>query len=86
MGCPFCYRYFRDQLIPSIRRVQFTLEHEGKFPASASPESRSRRRINVLRQDLSEAVLSENFERAAKLRDEINDLLSHLNEEASHDR
>lgn len=85
LGCPVCYRFFRDQLIPSIRKVQFTLQHEGKFPASTTPESRSRRRITLLRQDLSEAVLTENFERAATLRDEINALTELLNQEVSHD-
>lgn len=86
VGCPVCYRFFRDQLTSSIRKVQFTLQHEGKFPAGTSPESRSRRRITILRHDLSEAVLAENFERAAQLRDEINDLTQLLNEESTHDR
>lgn len=86
LGCPVCYRFFRDQLTPSIRKVQFTLQHEGKYPAGTSQESRSRRRITMLRQDLSEAVMAENFERAAQLRDEINDLMELLNEEAAHDR
>lgn len=86
VGCPVCYRFFRDQLIPSIRKVQFTLQHEGKFPASTSEESRSRRRISLLRQDLSEAVLTEDFERAAELRDEINELVKLLDQEVTHDR
>lgn len=86
VGCPVCYRFFRDQLAPSIRKVQFTLQHEGKFPTGTSQESWSRRRITMLRQDLSEAVLAENFERAAQLRDEINDLTQLLNEETAHDR
>ena len=86
LGCPVCYRYYRDLLIPSIRKVQFTLQHEGKFPASTSLETRSRRRVSLLRQELSEAVVSENFERAAELRDEINSLTELLEKEASHDR
>lgn len=86
VGCPVCYRFFRDQLIPSIRKVQFTLQHEGKFPASTSVESRSRRRISLLRQDLSEAVMTEDFERAAELRDEINELGKLLDQEVTHDR
>lgn len=86
VGCPVCYRYFRDLLIPSIRKVQFTLQHEGKFPASTSLETRSRRRVNLLRQELSEAVVAENFERAAELRDEILVLSELLEKEASHDR
>ncbi|MFZ2257767.1 MAG: UvrB/UvrC motif-containing protein [Clostridiaceae bacterium] len=86
VGCPVCYRYFRELLIPSIRRVQFTLQHDGKFPASTSLESRSRRRVNLLRQELSVAVVAENFERAAELRDEIKQLTELLEKEASHDR
>ncbi|NLB22117.1 MAG: hypothetical protein GX833_02485 [Clostridium sp.] len=82
VGCPVCYRFFRDQLIPSIRKVQFILQHEGKFPASTSMESRSRRRITLLRQELSEAVMTENFERAAELRDEIIELKELLETEA----
>ena len=86
IGCPVCYRYFRDLLIPSIRKVQFTLQHDGKFPASTSLETRSRRRVNLLRQELSDAVVSENFERAAELRDEINSLSAILEKESTHDR
>ncbi len=74
LGCPVCYRYFRELLIPSIRKFQFTLQHEGKFPASTSLKTRSRRRLTLLRQELSEAIMVENFEHAADLRDEINDL------------
>lgn len=73
-GCPVCYRYFRELLKPSIRKFQFTLQHEGKFPPSTSLESRSRRRLNLLRQELNEAILVENFEQAATLRDEIKTL------------
>lgn len=87
LGCPVCYRYFRELLIPSIRKFQFTLQHEGKFPASTSMETRSRRRLNLLRQELSEAILVENFEQAAHLRDEIKSLQELLaREEVSHDR
>lgn len=86
LGCPVCYRYFRELLIPSIRKVQFTLQHEGKFPASTSVETRSRRRVSLLRQELTDAVVSEDFERAAELRDEINSLTVLLEKEASHDR
>lgn len=86
VGCPVCYRYFRDLLIPSIRRVQFTLQHDGKFPAASSLETRQRRRVNLLRQELSAAVVAENFERAAELRDEINQLTDLLEKEAAHDR
>ena len=45
-------------------------------------ESRSRRRITLLRQELSEAVMTENFERAAELRDEIIELKELLETEA----
>lgn len=74
LGCPVCYRYFYDLLVPSVRKVQFQLHHQGKFPTSVAPEVRSQRRTDQLKEELKEAVAKENFERAAELRDEIHAL------------
>lgn len=74
LGCPVCYRYFRELLLPSIRKFQFRLQHEGKFPASTNLETRSRRRLSLLRQELAQAIQVENFEHAVDLRDEIKTL------------
>ena len=82
LGCPVCYRYFMEQLIPSIRKYQFTQQHEGKLPASTTLELRSRRRLNLLKQELAQAIQVEDFEHAVELRDEIHTLEELLTREA----
>lgn len=54
----------------AINTVKKTDETD-KFPEDAGSEMRSRRYINQLRSKLNEAIKSENYEEAAKLRDTI---------------
>ena len=78
LGCSYCYEHFSKSLIPTIKRVQGGLVHIGKVPANASQEVVSRRRIDELKIKLRELIALENFEEAAKVRDEINQLRKNL--------
>ena len=75
VGCAQCYETFRAQLEPSLRRIHGSLEHKGKTPADAGPEACAKRdrehALNDLRARIAEAVREENYEEAARLRDEI---------------
>jgi len=74
LGCADCYKTFASALLPLIKRVQQATQHAGKRPeraprpaapaAAASPLER-------LQERLKQAVESEAFEEAARLRDEI---------------
>ncbi len=83
VGCADCYSTFFDLLMPSIRRIHGNTTHCGK----KSFADRSRNRVNSgtskmsnsdkisdLKAQLNQAVEIQNFEEAAKLRDEIKSL------------
>jgi len=74
LGCSYCYEYFSKSLIPTIKRVQGGLLHTGKIPKNASQEVVSRRKVDELKLRLKELIQEENFEEAAKVRDEIQEL------------
>ena len=70
MGCAECYNTFYDKLMPSLRRIHGKSTHVGKIPQqSAEPDGA---RVKELKEQLAAAVEEQNFELAARLRDEIN--------------
>ena len=71
LGCPDCYTQFRQPLTQVLRRVHGSTTHEGKVPKRTQSALVEVRRLNALRQEMNEAVSTENFERAAQIRDEI---------------
>lgn len=86
LGCPECYSAFEAQLSGVIERFHGGAgQHVGKQPlrgesaaaqgkADASRNSaieERARRMQLLRQQLEEAVRTEQYERAVKLRDEL---------------
>lgn len=71
LGCDNCYRYFNSDLIPVIKRVQGNTEHIGKVPLKAGKDIVEKRRLIKLKEELQKAILMEEYEKAAKLRDEI---------------
>lgn len=76
MGCPFDYEHFSGKLMPLVRRAQESAtQHVGKVPTKLR-ESSPIRQIDTarLRRELEQAVESENYELAAKLRDELRKL------------
>lgn len=76
LGCSKCYESFEDFLRPRIKRIQGDLEHIGKIPIREGNEVIQRKRIKKLKDELQKAVLKEEYERAATLRDEIKSLES----------
>ncbi len=71
MGCSECYKAFRDKLIPYLKRVHGTTEHIGKRVSNSSSALTVQDKKESLRREMLEAVQAEEFEKAAKLRDEI---------------
>ena len=74
VGCARCYETFAGQLQPTLQRIHGALRHTGKAPEAdpAVAERKQRQaRIEQLRALIGEAVQSEDYEQAAKLRDEI---------------
>jgi protein arginine kinase activator len=70
VGCAACYQVFRAHLEPLLRRVHRSVEHVGRQPAPGI-ERRKPAELRLLRQELARAIHDEDYERAARLRDEI---------------
>ncbi len=72
LGCPACYRAFEDKLAPLLARAHDNGDrHKGKVPRRAGSSLARQEMLAELRRELQSAVESEQYERAATLRDEI---------------
>ena len=75
LGCPHDYEVFSEVLGPLIAKAHNgNTNHCGKIPATAGKPAKSRSKILRLEKQLNEAVTKEDYETAAKLRDEIKKL------------
>ena len=71
VGCDQCYKTFAEYLSPLIRRIHGGDRHTGKVPNNAARDIRLRKEIEELKKRLQQAVENEEYELAAKIRDEI---------------
>ena len=75
LGCANDYRAFERELAPLIQRAhEGATHHVGKVPTRrGSPNLAPRRRVDTdkLKKDLQRAIEGEDYERAAKIRDQI---------------
>jgi protein arginine kinase activator len=72
LGCPHDYDVFEKSLLPLIEKAHDgKTSHRGKLPAKTPQDTKRQIELLNLRQQLEVAVQNEDYERAAKLRDEI---------------
>jgi len=72
LGCPNDYDAFRELITPLLERAhEGATHHVGRVPPSADPVTHRETGLIRLRRELKEAVDQENYERAARVRDEI---------------
>jgi protein arginine kinase activator len=71
LGCPECYHSFEAQLQPLLRHVHGGTLHGGKTPVRVGDSGAWGPSLLQLKDDLAKAVETENYERAAELRDDI---------------
>lgn len=75
LGCPHCYATFENHLRGLLRRIHGGTQHVGKVYLPSDPTASERaKRLEGLRRRLQRAVESEDFERAAEIRDLIRSL------------
>lgn len=74
LGCADCYKTFAKQLSPLLKRIHGSFAHHGKVPTKGAQEISRKRQLVNLKGELKAAVESEQYERAAELRDEIRKL------------
>jgi len=71
LGCNKCYSVFRKQIKPLLNRLHGSYRHSGKIPESLQVLLEKAERIKRIKRELQEAVSKEEYEKAAKLRDQI---------------
>lgn len=77
LGCPHDYEVFNKFLAPLIERAhQGATHHVGKVPRTADDVVRRQTGLKRLRHELQEAIDQENYESAARVRDQIEALES----------
>lgn len=71
LGCAQCYHDFSDELRPLLFRIHGRSQHAGRVPVDHEKTFQRKRHIDELRERMEKAVIVENFEEAAELRDQI---------------
>lgn len=75
LGCPRCYETFDEQLSPLIERAHNgASHHQGKAPRRAGASTDRQALLQRLLKELDQAVTTEQYERAANLRDRLRGL------------
>lgn len=71
MGCSECYRVFKTEITTILTSMHKGNEHVGKAPAGIFETIELESKLDDITVDLSLAILAEDFEKAAELRDQI---------------
>jgi protein arginine kinase activator len=72
LGCPNDYPFFRESLDPLLEKIHGAAVHRGRLPRAADAATPDRcDKLLRLRRELHTAVKAEQYETAARLRDEI---------------
>ncbi|MDH3345582.1 MAG: UvrB/UvrC motif-containing protein [Kiritimatiellaceae bacterium] len=74
LGCPDCYNTFMAELTMAVKAMHHSNQHVGKIPAREGLQTRIKSQIARLQKDLEAAVAREEYEKAAKIRDQINEV------------
>ncbi|MBS4175742.1 UvrB/UvrC motif-containing protein [Bacillus sp. FJAT-49736] len=78
-GCSHCYETFKDQLTPILKRLHSgNYEHHGKVPKRIGGSIHIKKQIQLFRDQLQTAIMQEEFEEAAEIRDKIRALEAQL--------
>ena len=76
-GCEECYKYFENEIMNILKKVSNEKIHVGKMPSKKNTSEELNDKDELIRKyklELNDAISCEDFEKAAKLRDEIRKL------------
>lgn len=71
IGCAKCYETFADELTATVAKLHGQTTHTGRAPFEYRAKNDRRNREKQLRTELKKAIDSQDFERAAIIRDDI---------------
>jgi protein arginine kinase activator len=74
IGCGECYETFKAELEPTVIKMHGRAKHTGKIPKNLESKIGVKRKIEELNNQLKKMIEVQNFEEAAVIRDEINNL------------
>lgn len=74
LGCSECYQSFSEDITGRLGSMHRGLFHVGRSPNGAYQGSQRAKRLLEMEKTLREMVANENYEEAARLRDEIQKL------------
>jgi len=75
LGCPNDYDAFERALEPLLNRAQEGVpRHTGKVPSRAGSDQKKQNALLKLRAELKSAIATEDYEKAAALRDKIKEI------------
>ncbi len=74
LGCGQCYEVFRPYIKHVVKSVQGGSSHSGKKPMRQNEQVIRKEYIEKLESDLKLAIMEEDYEKAALLRDELKGL------------
>ena len=80
VGCSVCYDIFSQELSRMIQSVHGTTSHVGGVPAKHRARRAREDKLEELNKGLQAAIEAENYENAAKIRDEIRQLKKEADE------
>ena len=80
LGCANDYEVFKQGLVPLLEKVHNSTQHVGKAPHTADSQIRKENELARLKRDLEGHVKTEDFEKAAQVRDRIRVLETELNQ------
>jgi protein arginine kinase activator len=81
-GCPECFKVFAQKLQDVIGTIQPGSIHRGRIPSGKEQHAAIEEAIARARDKMGHAIKSENYEEAARLRDEILKLNTMLSQPA----
>ena len=71
LGCGTCYEAFKKHLTPLLKRIHGSDRHVGKMPLTVGKTVKDTRDLQELKINMEKAIQAEEFEEAARLRDQI---------------
>ena len=74
MGCAKDYDVFRSELLRLLEKIHGSTTHAGKAPRTVDAQVKKENELLRLKRDLDGVVKSEDFEKAAEIRDRIRTL------------
>lgn len=74
VGCSECYNVFSSSLSSTVKRIHGHASHCGKIPEGKKNEMSEKKKLESLREKLNRAIENQEYEMAAKYRDEIREI------------